>query len=174
MVNSFHTDGNFHQLRGGVSFTYKILPGLHARLSGFYRYNKISGKTEAQRNEWGGSVDVNYYWKDFMFNVHGKSTGRTLDNIPAFIDTPATYGAFVRWNHNNWMVEAGTDNTFSKQNQTAMYMNADAYCFYNTSYSDTYQKTGYVKLAYTFDFGRKTSKDKREISPINSGILKTE
>lgn len=174
LVNSFHTDGNFHQLRGGVSFTYKILPSLHARLSGFYRYNKISGKTEAQRNEWGGSVDVNYYWKDFMFNVHGKSTGRTLDNIPAFIDTPATYGAFIRWNHNNWMVESGTDNTFSKQNLTTMYMNANAYCFYNKSYSDTYQKTGYVKLAYTFDFGKKTSKDKREISPINSGILKTE
>ena len=174
LVSSFHTDGNFHQLRGGVSFTYKILPSLHARLSGFYRYNKISGKTEAQRNEWGGSVEVNYYWKDFMFNAHGKSTGRTLDNIPAFIDTPATYGAFVRWNHNSWMVEAGTDNTFSKQNQTTMYMNANAYCFYNKSYSDTYQKTGYVKLAYTFDFGKKTSKDKREISPINSGILKTE
>lgn len=174
LVNSFHTDGDFHQLRGGVSFTYKILPNLHARLSGFYRYNKISGKTEAQRNEWGGSADVNYYWKDFTFNIHGKSTGKTLENTPAFIDTPATYGAFARWNHNNWMVEAGTDNTFSKQNQTKMYMNTNAYCFYNNSYSDTYQKTGYVKLAYTFDFGKKTSKDQRDVTPINSAILKTE
>lgn len=174
LVNSFHTDGDFHQLRGGVSFTYKILPNLHAQLSSFYRYNKISGKMEAQRNEWGGSADINYYWKDFMFNIHGKSTGRTLENIPAFVDTPATYGAFARWSHNNWMIEAGTDNTFSKQNQNTMYMNTNAYCFYNKSYSDTYQKTGYVKLAYTFDFGKKTSKDQRDVTPINSAILKTE
>lgn len=175
LVNSFHTDGDFHQLRGGVSLTYKILPSLHVRLSGFYRYNKITGKMEASRNEWGGSVDVNYYWKDFAFNVHGKSTGRTLENHPAFINTPATYGAFARWNHNSWMIEAGTDNTFSQRNRNVMYMHTGAYRFHNTSYSETYQKTGYVKVAYTFDFGKKTSKDQRDVNTtINSAILKAE
>lgn len=144
-------------------------------LSGFYRYNKITGKVEATRNEWGGSVDVNYYWKDFAFNVHTKSTGRTLENYPAFIDTPATYGAFVRWKHNNWMAEVGTDNTFSKHNRNVMYMNTDVYRFYNSSYSKAYQKTGYVKVAYTFDFGKKTSKDRRDVNTdINSAILKAE
>lgn len=175
LVNTFRTEGNFHQLKGALAITYKISPNLHLKLSGFYRYNEITGKIKKHRNEWGGSFDINYYWKDFAFNIHGKSTEKTLDNYPAFIDTPATYGAFVRWNHKNWMAEIGTDNTFSKHNRTKMYMDMGAYRFHNSSYSRTYQKTGYFKVAYTFDFGKKTPKEQRDINTtINSAILKAE
>lgn len=175
LVNTFRTGGNFHQLKGSLAVTYKIIPSLHIKLLGFYRYNEITGKVKQHRNEWGGSMDINYYWKDFAFNIHGKSTGKTLDNYPAFIDTPATYGAFVRWNHKNWMAEAGTDNTFSKHNRTKMYMDMGVYRFHNSSYSETYQKTGYIKVAYTFDFGKNTSKEQRNINTtINSAILKAE
>ena len=175
LVNTFRTGGNFHQLKGSLAVTYKIIPSLHIKLIGFYRYNEITGKVKQHRNEWGGSMDINYYWKDFAFNIHGKSTGKTLDNYPAFIDTPANYGAFVRWNHKNWMAEAGTDNTFSKHNRTKMYMDMGVYRFHNSSYSETYQKTGYIKVAYTFDFGKNTSKEQRNINTtINSAILKAE
>ena len=35
------------------------------------------------------------------------------------------------------------------------------------------QQTGYVKISYTFDFGRKTSRDSRDVNThINSAILK--
>ena len=175
LVNTFRTGGNFHQLKGSLAVTYKIIPSLHIKLLGFYRYNEITGKVKQHRNQWGGSMDINYYWKDFAFNIHGKSTGKTLDNYPAFVDTPANYGAFVRWNHKNWMAEAGTDNTFSKHNQTKMYMDMGVYRFHNSSYSETYQKTGYIKVAYTFDFGKNTSKEQRNINTtINSAILKAE
>lgn len=175
LVNTFRTGGNFHQLKGSLAVTYKIIPSLHIKLLGFYRYNEITGKVKQHRNEWGGSMDINYYWKDFAFNIHGKSTGKTLDNYPAFVDTPANYGAFVRWNHKNWMAEAGTDNTFSKHNRTKMYMDMGVYRFHNSSYSETYQKTGYIKVAYTFDFGKNTSKEQRNINTtINSAILKAE
>lgn len=175
LVNAFRTGGNFHQLKGSLAVTYKIIPSLHIKLLGFYRYNEITGKVKQHRNEWGGSMDINYYWKDFAFNIHGKSTGKTLDNYPAFVDTPANYGAFVRWNHKNWMAEAGTDNTFSKHNRTKMYMDMGVYRFHNSSYSETYQKTGYIKVAYTFDFGKNTSKEQRNINTtINSAILKAE
>lgn len=175
LVNTFRTGGNFHQLKGSLAVTYKIIPCLHIKLLGFYRYNEITGKVKQHRNEWGGSMDINYYWKDFAFNIHGKSTGKTLDNYPAFVDTPANYGAFVRWNHKNWMAEAGTDNTFSKHNRTKMYMDMGVYRFHNSSYSETYQKTGYIKVAYTFDFGKNTSKEQRNINTtINSAILKAE
>lgn len=175
LVNTFRTGGNFHQLKGSLAVTYRIIPSLHIKLLGFYRYNEITGKVKQHRNEWGGSMDINYYWKDFAFNIHGKSTGKTLDNYPAFVDTPANYGAFVRWNHKNWMAEAGTDNTFSKHNQTKMYMDMGVYRFHNSSYSETYQKTGYIKVAYTFDFGKNTSKEQRNINTtINSAILKAE
>lgn len=49
------------------------------------------------------------------------------------------------------------------------------YRFHNSSYSETYQKTGYIKVAYTFDFGKNTSKEQRNINTtINSAILKAE
>ena len=175
LVNTFCTGGNFHQLKGSLAVTYKIISSLHIKLLGFYRYNEITGKVKQHKNEWGGSMDINYYWKNFAFNIHGKSTGKTLDNYPAFIDTPATYGAFVRWNHKNWMAEVGTDNTFSKYNRIKMYTDMGVYRFHNSSYSETYQKTGYIKVAYTFDFGKNTSKEQRNINTtINSAILKAE
>ena len=175
LVNTFRTGGNFHQLKGSLAVTYKIIPSLHIKLLGFYRYNKITGKVKQHRNEWGGSMDINYYWRDFAFNIHGKSTEKTLDNYPAFIDTPATYGAFVRWNHKNWMAEVGTDNTFSKYNRIKMYTDMGVYRFHNNSYSETYQKTGYIKVTYTFDFGKSSSKEHRDINTtINSAILKAE
>ena len=175
LINSFHTDGNFHQLKGAIAVTYKVKPDFHVMLSGFYRYNKITGKMEASRSEWGGSVDANYYWKNFTFNIHCKSTEKTLGNYPAFKNTPATYGAFIRWKRNNWTGEVGTDNTFSRHNRNVMYLNTDVYCFHNRSYSETFQQTGYVKLVYTFDFGKKTSHENNSVDKtINSAILKVE
>jgi len=41
--------------------------------------------------------------------------------------------------------------------------------------SRIYQQTAYVKLAYTFDFGKKTSREFNSVDrSINSAILKAE
>ena len=68
-----------------------------------------------------------------------------------------------------------TENPFTKHSKWKYVVNRDIYNYTNYETSRTYQQTGYVKVAYTFDFGRKTSRDKTKIDKtINSAILKAD
>ena len=52
-------------------------------------------------------------------------------------------------------------------------MTQNAYHYKNTLTSRTFQQTAYIKLAYTFDFGKKTSRESNSVDrSINSAILK--
>ncbi len=175
LVTGFRSDGNYHNIKSVLSVTYKVNSNLRINASGFYRYYKATGKIKADQSEWAGSLDMNYFWKDLAFNLFAKSSSRSVGMSPSYMRSPASYGASLRWNHKNWNVEIGTDNPFSKRNRNIEYLNTDVYQFHNTEYSRIYQQTGYIKLAYTFDFGRKTSRTQDKVNTnINSGILKAE
>lgn len=175
LVTGFRSDGNYHNIKSALSVTYKVNSSLHINAKGFYRYYKATGKIKADQSEWAGSIDINYFWKDFALNIFGKSTNKTVSMNPSYKRSPASYGASIRWNRKNWNVEIGTDNPFSKHNRNIEYLNTDVYQFHTSEYSRIYQQTGYIKLAYTFDFGRKTSRTQEKVNRnINSGILKAE
>lgn len=173
LINSFRSDGNYHNAKATLSVSYKASQNLRFKASGFYQYYKMTGKYEMEQGEWGGSLDMNYFWKDFAFNIYGKSTSRTVSMYPSYTRTPATYGASISWNHKNWNVEAGTSNTFNKHNRNIEFFNTDIYQFYQTRYNKPDQASGYVRIAYTIDFGRKTSRSQDKVdTSINSAILK--
>lgn len=175
LVTSFRSDGNYHNIKTSLSVTFKINSNFHINTSGFYRYYKATGKIKADQNEWAGSVDVNYFWKNFALNIYGKSTAKTVSMSPSYTRSPASYGASIRWSHKNWTTEIGTDSPFSKHNHYIEYLNTNVYQFHNDEYSRINQQTGYIKLVYTFDFGRKTSRTQDKVDMnINSGILKAE
>lgn len=173
LINSFCSDGNYHNAKATLSVSYKTSQNLRFKASGFYQYYKMTGKYEMEQGEWGGSLDMNYFWKNFAFNIYGKSTSRTVSMYPSYTRAPATYGASISWNHKNWNVEAGTSNTFNKHNRNIEFFNADIYQFYQTRYNKLDQASGYVRIAYTIDFGRKTSRSQDKVdTSINSAILK--
>ena len=73
------------------------------------------------------------------------------------------------------MAEAGTENPFTQQAQYREYVDYNIYRYDQTQTSRIYQQTAYLKLAYTFDFGRKTSREQSEVDKtIKSAILKAE
>ena len=173
LINSYHTDGNYHQIRAGLSTTYKANRNLRFKAEGYYQYYEMTGKFAAHQAEWICSLDANYYWKDFAFNVYAKSTSRKVSMYPSYMRSPALYGASISWNNNNWNMEIGTSNTFSHHNRTTEYLTTDIYQYNRLRYNKTDQATGYIKIAYTFDFGRQTARDSKDVDMnINSGILK--
>ena len=88
---------------------------------------------------------------------------------------PVSYGLSVRYSGQNWMAEAGTENPFTKHVYYREYADYGVYRYNQVSTSRIYQQTAYVKLAYTFDFGKKTSRESNNIDrSINSAILKIE
>lgn len=71
------------------------------------------------------------------------------------------------------MAEVGMENPFTKQVRYREHANYVIYKYDQERTSRIYQQTGYIKLAYTFDFGKKTSRENIYIDKnINSGILK--
>lgn len=80
----------------------------------------------------------------------------------------------ARWSYNGWQMEAGANSPFTSRRQTVSCLDADIYCVRTKQYSPTSQQTGYIKVAYTFDFGRKTERANKDVEKINSAILKVE
>ena len=67
----------------------------------------------------------------------------------------------------------GAENPFTKHQQYREYANYGVYRYNQVQTSRIYQQTAYVKLAYTFDFGKKTSRENNDVDrSINSAILK--
>ena len=61
------------------------------------------------------------------------------------------------------------------KNNYREYSCTNAYQYEQSRTSRIYQQTAYVKLAYTFDFGKKTSREFNSVDrSINSAILKAE
>ena len=62
----------------------------------------------------------------------------------------------------------------TKHNRYREYANFSIYNYSQIQTSRINQRTGYIKIAYTFDFGQKTSREKSDMDRnINSAIMKT-
>ena len=136
----------------------------------------IPEKTYLNQHNFVVAFDINYFIKSFAINVYAKTQEKRLENRTlVFTQTPASYGLSVRYSNRNLMAEAGTENPFTRQAQYREYADYNIYRYDQTQTSRIYQQTAYLKLAYTFDFGRKTSRDQSEVDKtIKSAILKAE
>ncbi|WP_289859660.1 hypothetical protein [uncultured Muribaculum sp.] len=91
----------------------------------------------------------------------------------SFIKMPVSYGLSASWSRNSWRIEAGTDNPFTNCAKYRNWYASNAYSYNTTSISKTSSRSAYIKLSYTIDFGKKTSKENADINKtIDSAILK--
>lgn len=175
LINSFRSGDNAHVLSARLGAAYNFSDKLRAKLSTDYVFQKTTGKAQLADNSLSGKLDVNYFWKDFALNLYG-SIETSKVNIWTFVHEkrPARYGASVSWSRKNWYAETGVDNLFSRGNYRE-YVKLDMYKYKQLQRSRLNQSVGYVKLSYTFDFGRKTSREKEEVDrSINSAIMKVD
>ena len=162
-------------MQGGLDLSWKATDALRFKLGGRWQYSKITGQDSQDQNNVYGRLTVNYYWKDFSLNVYGKTQTRLLSGDGVYEWQDGNYGASVSWYHGGWALEAGTNNPFYTHARTRSFLRSDVYRYDREVYSRLNQPTGYVKIAYTFDFGKKTSKDYRNVNTtIDSAILKAE
>lgn len=72
-------------------------------------------------------------------------------NMLAVTESPATYSFNLSWNHKNWSASAWVTNPFNHI-KTRQSLVTDAYKTHTMKISSI---SGFVKLIYTFDFGKK-------------------
>ncbi len=177
LISSYRSDGSFNRFNADMSVSCRISDHIRAHLGLEYHdmYTDIEQLHLSQKNI-AVSADVNYFIKSFAINTYLKIPKKILDQSRlVFMETPMTYGLSVRYSNRNLLVEAGTENPFTKQAQYKEYADYNIYQYNQTQTSRIYQQTAYLKLAYTFDFGRKTSHEQSEVDKtIKSAILKAE
>ena len=176
LISSYRSNSSFNIVNSDLSVTCRMLENLRANLTFKYEYMYVPGESNLSQNNFSASVDVNYFLKSFVFNVYGKTSEKTLDkNLLAFLKIPASYGVSVRYNRENWMAEVGTENPFTKHVHYREYADYGVYRYNQVKMSRIYQQTAYIKLAYTLDFGKKTSRESNNVDKsIKSAILKTD
>lgn len=176
LINSYRSDGSFNTVNSDLAVSCRISENLRTNLLLKYEYMYVPGESSLSRNNFGASIDVNYFLKSFAINVYAKTPEKTLDrNSLVFMKTPASYGLSVHYNNKNWMAEIGTENPFTKHMHYREYADFGVYKYNQVKTSRIYQQTAYIKLAYTFDFGKKTSRESNNVDrSIHSAILKAD
>jgi len=174
IIHSFQSNSTFHKFKIDLALFYKISNRLRMNMALRYERMSLAKNIGLSENNYFASLDVNYFISLFTINAYLRTNERKLDNTSlVFLKNPASYGFSVKINKNHWMIEAGVNNPFTKHTRYKENANFGVYQFHKISESRLYQQTGYIKAAYTFDFGKKTSKEHNSIDKsINSAILK--
>ena len=174
LISSYTSANSFNTANVELSLSSRISKNLQTNIGFKYGYMYVPERSELSQHNVFASFDVNYFIRSFAINVYAKSTERLLDEQTlVFQKNPASYGLSVRYSGKNWMAEVGTENPFTKHQHYREYADYGVYQYNQIRTSRIYQQTGYVKLAYTFDFGKKISREGRNVdTTINSAILK--
>lgn len=174
LVSSYASEDSYNTVNAEVAVSTRFSENLRTNFNFKYGYMYVPGKSSLSQHNYSGSFQVNYFIKSFALNAYAKTQERRLEQTSlAFIKTPASYGFSVRYSGKGWMAEAGTESPFSKHLYYREYADRGVYKYNRIQSSRMFQQTAYIKLAYTLDFGKKTSRESDKVDrSINSAILK--
>lgn len=174
LISSYASDDSYNTANAEASISSRISDNLRMNLRFTYGYMYVPGKSNLSQKNFTTSFDVNYLIKAFAINAYVRTPEKILDaERLAFRKTPVSYGMSLRYSGKKWMAEVGTENPFSKHLHYREWANYGVYTYNRMQTSRIYQQTAYIKLAYTFDFGKKTAKESNDVDKsINSAILK--
>lgn len=173
LIKTFISDPNAHMVIAMLSASWKVTDNLRLKLDGNWMYLDVYNGMSERINCISGKAQIDYYWRNFSFSLFGATEKQNMDAELIHIYEPAQYGLTASWRHNDWHIEGGVENPFTKQSKYKYTTSQDIYTYRNIVTCRTFQQTGYVKISYTFDFGKKTSRDWKNVNMnINSAILK--
>lgn len=176
LISSYQSNTTYDKWKLELIASCRISDRLRINSTLKYEKFKIAGGSKLSTNNFMASLQANNFIKSFTLSAWGKSTEKTLDSRKlAILKSPALYGFSLRYNKADWMAEVGTESPFTRHARYREYVDYGVYQYNQIRTSRIYQQTGYVKVAYTFDFGKKTAKERRNVNlSIDSAILKSE
>lgn len=145
-----YNNGDLNYLYGTVSLTWSANKSLRFNMTGIYRHKENISDKSKYHNSLAGQLKGTYYWRDFNFNLSLDSPVEYMTDW-AITKSDFKYNINIGWNHKNWSISAWTSNPFRRFKETTK-MNVPAIEQYSRTIQ---QRAGFVKVIYTFDFGKK-------------------
>lgn len=156
LVQSYTCGNNANVWNAYLSLSYKATDNLRFKLDGSWINLQCQGDLDEWFNSLFAKAQVDYYLKDFAFSLYGKTKEKQMNMDLIRITMPVRYGLLISYSHNNLYAEIGTENPFTRKSKQQYETTIqDIYQIRNNLSCRTYQQTGYIKLAYTFDFGKR-------------------
>jgi len=172
LIRSYSSEGKPRMFSAQMSAAWKVTDNLRLKLAGTWIYTKLLS-TPDELKHLTANMQMDYYWKDFSCGIYIKTKTKSLDFNRMYFTESANYGGYVSWSHKKLHLEGGVKNPFSNSRNELSEMNRNVYNYYNYETGKLYRPSGFVKIAYNFDFGKKTSREDSDVdTSINSSILK--
>lgn len=173
MVSTFITNGDYHKLVTGAGIRIKLFNkslDLNANVNMIYTYITGLYSNRVVKPEF--ITSATYFIKDFSFTGYYNPFSKNLTNDLMFTEERADYGITAGWGKAGWIVEAGMKRMFENHAQQTSYYNFDVYSFRNINRMDAFGRQVFVKVSYSFDFGRKIQRQNIQMKQAEeSGIL---
>lgn len=159
LISTFRDDCIYHRPSVDISMTYKPSGSLNMKVSGQWIEHLVRGGAE-HRNLSAilGTAMINYYVQDFSFGASLKTPSRDLIDSQIHRKTFWQYQLSAMWNHRNWAIEANANNLFMMKNHIVDELSAQCYSFKQINQSRSFNQYATLKIVYSFDYGKKTSK----------------
>ena len=175
LVHTYKSDSKFYSLQGMLSTTWKINKNLHLKIDGSWNRYILSGGYTNKYNSFNASVQMNYYVGDVSLKLKAFTPQRSLTSVGFYMKNPGGYNISIARNIRNWQWEIGGNNIFNNGFERKTCLQSDIYNYIDVQRGINDRMNGYIKVSYMFDFGKKVSRDKKNIDMnINSSILKIE
>ena len=159
LISTFRDDCIYHRPSADMSITYKPSGTLNMKLSGQWVKHLVRGGAEHRNlSAFSGTAMINYYVRDFSFGASIASPARDLIDSQINRKTFWRYQLSGMWNHGNWAIEANANNLFMMNNKIVDELSASYYSFKQIDQSRSYNQYANLKIVYSFDYGKKTSK----------------
>lgn len=159
LISSFRDDAVFHRPGANLSVTYQPSNRFNMNISGEWNRSFVCGSaphnTLTSSNV---SADINYYVGDFAFGATLKSPKRSLINYQIKRKTDWQYQLTALWTKENWGVEVNLNNLFLMKNKIVDELQTAVYEYHSEDFSRTNNQYATIKMVYSLDYGRKTSK----------------
>lgn len=159
LISTFRDDCIYHRPSADMSITYKPSGTLNMKLSGQWIEHLVRGGAEHRNlSAFSGTAMINYYVRDFSFGASIASPSRDLIDSQINRKTFWRYQLSAMWNHGNWAIKANANNLFMMKNNIVDELSASYYSFKQIDQSRSYNQYANLKIVYSFDYGKKTSK----------------
>ena len=159
LINSFRDDCIYHRPSADLSITYKPTSSLNMKLSGLWNKHLIRGRVEHHHlSSIIGTAIITYYVGDFSFSTSLTTPSRDLIDSQIHRKNFWQYQLSAMWNRGNWAVEANANNLFLTKNHIIDTLSTPYYCFKQTDRNSNFNQYAILKIVYSLDYGKKTSK----------------
>ena len=164
-----YNNGNYKEALLMPGISWRVSNGLRLQANASLLHSEIiTSVGKLIQNTAEGTISMMYFWRNFSFNLKGNTTSHSLNMSQIRSFNPMGAELSVGWTSGNWRIDAWTRT--SSRLKRRQYTDIAPYRMNQVFHGRFY---GMVKVAYSFDFGKKVQREQRQSdTSIESAILK--